>query len=363
MKSHGGFLMQKNLMKYIVIVSMIAATFSTVGVPLISADSPVEASNPYPSYASNGVTVFVKLRWTAGDNQTVAYDVYFGTDSQPPLVQSNITAASYIPGKLLANTTYYWQIVSYNAQQESTVGPVWMFSTAPDLSPFQPTVLGGPVTAAKTVLLNYSAIALDPEADQVFYQWDWGDGNMSAWTGPYLFGESAHGTHMYMENGTYNIMVRSKDVFGEESAWSAVYQVVIQPQFRFYNLRQGYVYLRFFQFDIGYGYSYALDQALWTMFISNDVFMTVVNTTDNVSAIKYKLTNLVYQDEHYSVVDDNLSNDTSIVYFAVDTGFYNITAFAYDSHGNVIDRAMRNWVIYINWKWPILKRIFGRKGP
>jgi len=353
--------MRKKLMKHIVIISMVVATFSTVGIPLTSADSPAEASNPYPSLASNGVTIFTKIRWT-GDNQTVVYDVYFGTDGQPPLVQSNVSTTTYTPGKLLANTTYYWQIVSYNALQESTVGPIWMFTTAPDNAPFQPTVLGGPVTAAKEILLNFSAIALDPEADQVFYQWDWGDGNISEWTGPYMFGESAQGSHMYMENGTYNILVRSKDVFDAESVWSATHQITIQPQFRFYNLRQGYVYLRFFQFDIGYGYSYALDQALWTMFISNDVLLAVVNVSDNVSYVKYKLTNLVYQDEHISAIDENITNRTSMIYFAVDTGFYNITAFAYDSHGNLIGRAMRNWVIYINWKWPLLNRLFGRKG-
>jgi hypothetical protein len=361
MKSHGGFLMRKKLMRYIVIISMIVTTFSAVGVPLTSADSPAEASNPYPSLASSGVTIFVKLHWT-GDNQTVMYDVYFGTDSIPPLVQSNLSTTTYTPGKLQENTTYYWQIVSYNAQQESTTSPVWMFTTAPDTAPFQPTVLGGPVTASRGILLNFSAIALDPEADQVYYQWNWGDGNISEWSGPYVFGESAQGTHMYAENGTYNVTVRSKDVFAAESTWSAVYQVKIQPQFRFYNLHQGYVYLRFFGFDIGYGYSYALDQALWTMFVSNDIFLVIVNVTDNVSYMKYRVTNLVYQDEHYTVIDDNLSNDTSMVYFPIDTGFYNITAFAYDSHGNIIGRAMRNWVIYVNWKWPILKRIFGRKG-
>jgi hypothetical protein len=362
MKSHGGFLMQKKLMKYIVIISMIVATFSTVGVPLVSADSPAEASNPYPSVGSSGVTIFTKLRWT-GDNQTVSYDMYFGTDSQPPLVQTNLSTPSYTPGKLQENTTFYWQIVSYNAQQESTIGPIWVFSTAPDTPPFQPTVLGGPVTAQKQIPINFTAIALDPEADQVYYQWDWGDGNISEWSGPYLFGEQAYGVHAYMENGTYDITVRSKDIFGAESTWSAVHQVTIQPQFNFYNLHQGYVYLRFFQIDIGYGYSYALDQALWTMFVSNDVFLIIMNTTANVSYLQYKITNLVYQDEQYNVIDDNLTNDTSMALFAIDTGFYNITAFAYDAHGNVIGKAVRNWVIYINWKWPILKRIFGRKGP
>lgn len=353
--------MSKKLLKYIACVSIIITTFSTVGVPLASADTPAAPSQPYPSGGSSGVTIFVKLHWT-GDNQTVAYDVYFGTDSQPPLVTTNLSTTTYAPGKLQNNITYYWQIVAYNAQQESTASPVWMFTTAPDSSPFQPTVLGGPVTAAKEILLNFSAIALDPEGDQVFYQWNWGDGNISEWFGPYVFGESAPGTHMYAENGTYNVTVRSKDVLGAESPWSAVYRVKIQPQFRFYNLHQGYIYLEFFGFDIGYGYSYALDQALWTMFISNDVLMVVVNTSQNVSYMKYKVTNLVYQDQHYTIVDENLTNETSVIYLSVDTGFYNITAWAYDAHGNVIGRAMRNWIIYINWKWPILKRVFGRKS-
>jgi hypothetical protein len=359
-ESHGGFLMNKKLMKYFVCVSMLVATFTTIGVPFASADTPAAPSEPYPAPGSNGVTVFVYLHWT-GDNQTVTYDVYFGNESVPPLVISNVTTTTYNPGKLHENTTYYWKIVSFNAEQESTESPVWMFATSPDTPPFHPTILGGPATAAKGIALNFSAIALDPEGDPLFYQWNWGDGNFSEWVGPYVFGASVATTHLYAENGTYEITVHAKDAYGKESTWSESYAVRIQPQFRFYNLHQGFVYLNFFGFDIGYGYSYALDQALWTMFVSNEAFMSIVNVSENVSYMKYKMTNLVYQDEHWVIIDENITNFTSVVYFPIDTGFYNITAFAYDGHGNMIGRTMRNWVIYVNWKWPIINRLLGRK--
>ena len=358
--NHGGFLMKKKLMKYFVCASMIVSIVS-MSMPFASAEPPEVASNPYPSSGSTGVTIFVNLHWT-GSNETVAYAVYFGVESVPPLVMSNITVTTYNPGKLQKNTTYYWEIVSFNSDQESSASPIWMFTTAPDTSPSQPNIITGPATAAKGIALNFTAIALDPEGDSLYYQWNWGDGNVSEWFGPCVFGDSIASTHIFAENGTYEITVHAKDVTGMESVWSASREVVIQPQFRFYNLKQGYVYLNFWGFDIGYGYVYALDQALWTMYVSNEVFMVVVNVTANVSYMKYRITNLVMQDEHWIVIDENFTNLTSVEEFPLDTGFYNITAYAYDGHGNMIGRTMRNWVIYINWKWPILKRLLGRGG-
>jgi hypothetical protein len=331
-----------------------------MGVPPVLADTPMAASNPYPSVGSSGVTIFVNLHWS-GDNQTVAYDVYFGTDSAPPLVLANSTATSYNPGKLQENTTYYWEIVSYNANQEFNASPVWMFMTAPDSPPSQPNIIANPPTAQRETALNFTAIALDPEGDLLYYQWNWGDGNVSDWTGPYVFGASVQSSHTYMVNGSYAITVHAKDVNGQESTWSDAKTIVIQDQFRFFNLKRGFVYLVFWGIDLGYGYSYALDKSLWTVYISNDVFTVIVNVTKNVSYMMYKMTNLVYQDEHYTIIDDNITNLTSMQYFPIDTGFYNITAYAYDNHGNQIGRTMRNWIIYINWKWPILRRIFGLK--
>jgi len=358
-KSHGGLFMNKKLMRYVVCAGIILATFSTLGVPFASAEPPASPSGPYPASGSNGVTIFIRLHWT-GDNQTRTYDVYFGTDSTPPLVAANLTTTSYNPGILQVNTTYYWQIVAYNAQQEYNVSPVWNFTAAPDTPPFPPTILGGPTAAGKGILLNFTAVAHDPEADQVYYQWDWGDGNVSEWFGPYAFGEHSIASYRYVQNGSYNVVARAKDIHGEKSSWSATYHVTIAPQIEIANLKQGYVYFHFFGYDLGYGYIYSLDLLGMTLIISNGGFNVNTTVTDNVHKVEYEMANLFYTDEQWTTIDDNVSNGTSTGYYELTPGLYRTTASAYDANGNMIDRVTRNYVIYYQWKFTIIKALLNK---
>jgi hypothetical protein len=55
------------------------------------------------------------------------YDVYFGTDPNPPLVSSNQLFTTYTP-TLSSGTTYYWKIVAINEFGEAAT-PVWSFKT------------------------------------------------------------------------------------------------------------------------------------------------------------------------------------------------------------------------------------------
>ncbi len=70
------------------------------------------------------------LKWqpalSGGD--TDAYDVYFGTASNPPLVSSNQTANYYTP-TLAANQKYYWKVVAKNVFGNSPASDIWSFNT------------------------------------------------------------------------------------------------------------------------------------------------------------------------------------------------------------------------------------------
>jgi hypothetical protein len=60
----------------------------------------------------------------------------------------------------------------------------------------------------------------DPNGDKVYYYWDWGDGNTSGWLGPYNSGAICQANHTWFKNGNYNIKVKAKDIYGNESSWS-----------------------------------------------------------------------------------------------------------------------------------------------
>jgi len=67
---------------------------------------------------------------------------------------------------------------------------------------------------------SYSTTTTDPEGDQVFYSYDWGDGTLSDWIGPFDSGETISLNKTWSEKGSYNIRVKAKDAANHESLWS-----------------------------------------------------------------------------------------------------------------------------------------------
>ncbi len=95
--------------------------------------SPNVPTNPTPADGAIDQPVDVILRWSGGDpdiNDTVSYDVYFGTTSDPPLISSDQPDTFYIPGLLSSYTTYYWKIISKDSNGSTSIGPLWQFVSA-----------------------------------------------------------------------------------------------------------------------------------------------------------------------------------------------------------------------------------------
>jgi len=67
---------------------------------------------------------------------------------------------------------------------------------------------------------SYTTSTTDPDGDQVYYLWDWGDGNNSGWLGPYNSGLTCGAKHIWNVKDNYNIKVKAKDIYGNESNWS-----------------------------------------------------------------------------------------------------------------------------------------------
>jgi len=98
-------------------------------------------NNPVPANNSTGISVLAKLNWTGGDpdNDTVTYDVYFGTNSTPLKTIANQSALIYDPGTMSYLTHYYWRIIAWDSLNTSTIGPLWEFTTKPNNPPNTPS--------------------------------------------------------------------------------------------------------------------------------------------------------------------------------------------------------------------------------
>jgi len=66
----------------------------------------------------------------------------------------------------------------------------------------------------------YTTSTTDPDGDDVFYLFDWGNGITSFILGPYESGAECNASGIWFEEGSYEIKVRSIDEYGAESEWS-----------------------------------------------------------------------------------------------------------------------------------------------
>ena len=87
---------------------------------------PIMPSSPSPASATTGLPTQSDLVWGGGTSQcpglVATYDLYFGTNSPPPLHHDNGSAQSWDPGVLASATTYFWRIVAKDASG-SVTGP------------------------------------------------------------------------------------------------------------------------------------------------------------------------------------------------------------------------------------------------
>jgi hypothetical protein len=86
--------------------------------------------------------------------------------------------------------------------------------------PHQPMKPEGPTEGQYDKDHAYKTITTDDEADEIYYQWDWGDGQKSDWLGPYGSGVTCSAVHSWHLQGSYLIKVKSRDTWGFESDWS-----------------------------------------------------------------------------------------------------------------------------------------------
>jgi len=86
--------------------------------------------------------------------------------------------------------------------------------------PNKPAKPDGPTEVPLGRRRDYRASAVDPDGDQVYLMFDWGDGQFSDWLGPVSSGEEVEDDHWWVNKGSYLVKTKAKDVLGEESVWS-----------------------------------------------------------------------------------------------------------------------------------------------
>jgi hypothetical protein len=115
--------------------------------------------------------------------------------------------------------------------------------------PNKPDRPSGPSSCKIQENYSFSSSSIDPDADDIYYKFDWDDGTNTGWIGPHESGEVVNASHIWEKKGTYSVKVKAKDIYGAESDWSdpleismpktRIYKQIIEP---FLNM------LKFFPF-------------------------------------------------------------------------------------------------------------------
>lgn len=99
---------------------------------------------------------------------------------------------------------------------------------ADNFPPEKPEIVHGQKEGETGELYTFSTSTKDRENDNIYYYFDWGDGEESGWIGPYPSGAIVNASHIWADKGIYNIRVKAKDTTGIESEWSDPFSIIIK---------------------------------------------------------------------------------------------------------------------------------------
>ncbi len=91
---------------------------------------PTQAREPQPADDAADISVATALSWRAG-REAASHAVYFATDPESLAPAGTTDAATFDPGVLDLETTYYWQVTEVNEAEAITAwaGAIWSFTT------------------------------------------------------------------------------------------------------------------------------------------------------------------------------------------------------------------------------------------
>jgi len=124
---------------------------------------------------------------------------------------------SYLQTIGLESEAHYKTILEWHCFGDPTLA----IAEEPDSeAPNKPTRPDGPTEGDAGAYYTYTTSTTDPDGDEVYYLFDWGDGTNSGWLGPYYSGEICHIEHSFSSSGEFWIKVKAKDFYGIQGQWS-----------------------------------------------------------------------------------------------------------------------------------------------
>lgn len=184
------------------------------------ADQTDDVFDFYKLYVDYEKIIRVKIDVDSDDNFNLY--LYNSSGYEVDRSENGIGQSEFVHGEQLEYPGGWWYI-EVNATWEygfynMTIG----FNTQPNT----PSTPSGPTSGITGTYYTYSTSTTDPDGDNVYYLFDWGDGATTT-KGPYSSGATVWAAHSWGSVGTYYVKVKAKDSYGAWSSWSSSRQVSI----------------------------------------------------------------------------------------------------------------------------------------
>ncbi len=95
--------------------------------------------------------------------------------------------------------------------------------------PDTPTVPTKPDVGIAGTSYTFTSTGTDEDNHQIWYRWDFDDGTITDWMGPYASGEMGEATHAFTE-GIYQVKVQTKDELDDSSPWRQAGPLYVDPR-------------------------------------------------------------------------------------------------------------------------------------
>lgn len=105
-------------------------------------------------------------------------------------------------------------------------------------APYKPDPPSGPTSGVVDVEYSYTGSTTDPDGDDIYYLFDWGDGTDSGWLGPYASGTQVEASHAWTYGDTFDVKLKAKDTV--DGPWSDPLSVQISgPSLKIGSIKGG----------------------------------------------------------------------------------------------------------------------------
>ena len=131
---------------------------------------------------------------------------------------------------ITVSKNYIWSIIGIYAikvkakdehgLESGWSSPLIVTISAANNPPNKPNTPIGPSSGKPGTSYSYSSSAIDPDGDQVYLMFDWGDETPMVWKGPFNSGYVDTESHIWNAKGAYSVKVQAKDTKDGISVWS-----------------------------------------------------------------------------------------------------------------------------------------------